>query len=83
MTVSLFKGVKIMSISRGYTATALQGGEAHNVTLELDEEQTRIISLAQRKGEIDLVYNEGGEEGDGIEINPTEKDESLSKKFLD
>ena len=74
MTATLFKGVKILAINRGYTTTALQGGEAQNVTLELDEDQTRIISLAQRKGEIDLVYNESGEEGNGIEINPSEKD---------
>ncbi|MFO1000993.1 MAG: Flp pilus assembly protein CpaB [Planctomycetaceae bacterium] len=82
MTATLFKGVKILAISRGYTTTALQGGESHNVTLELDEEQTRIISLAQRKGEIDLVYNEGGEEGDGIEINPSEKDRITLKEIL-
>jgi pilus assembly protein CpaB len=82
MTATLFKGVKILSINRGYTATALQGGDAHNVTLELDEEQTRIISLAQRKGEIDLVYNEGGEEGNGIEINPSEKDRITLKEIL-
>lgn len=82
MTATLFKGVKILAINRGYTATALQGGEAQNVTLELDEDQTRIISLAQRKGEIDLVYNEGGEEGNGIEINPSEKDRITLKEIL-
>jgi pilus assembly protein CpaB len=82
MTATLFKRVKILSINRGYTATALQGGEAQNVTLELDEEQTRIISLAQRKGEIDLVYNEDGEEGNGIEINPSEKDRITLKEIL-
>jgi pilus assembly protein CpaB len=82
MTATLFKGVKILAINRGYTTAALQGGEAQNVTLELDEDQTRIISLAQRKGEIDLVYNEGGEEGNGIEINPSEKDRITLKEIL-
>ncbi len=82
MTATLFKGVKILAINRGYTTTALQGGEAQNVTLELDEDQTRIISLAQRKGEIDLVYNESGEEGNGIEINPSEKDRITLKEIL-
>ena len=82
MTATLFKGVKILAINRGYTTAALQGGEAQNVTLELDEDQTRIISLAQRKGEIDLVYNEGGDEGNGIEINPSEKDRITLKEIL-
>ena len=82
MTATLFKGVKILAINRGYTTAALQGGEAQNVTLELDEDQTRIISLAQRKGEIDLVYNEGGEEGNGIEINPSEKHRITLKEIL-
>jgi pilus assembly protein CpaB len=82
MTATLFKRVKILSINRGRSATALQGGEAQNFTLELDEEQTRIVSLAQRKGEIDLVYNEDGEEGNGIEINPSEKDRITLKEIL-
>lgn len=82
MTVSLFKGVKILAINREYTSTSLQGSESNNVTLELDEEQARIISLAQRKGEIDLVYSEGGKEGSGIEIKASEKDRITLKEIL-
>lgn len=82
MTVTLFKGVKIISMNRGYTATSLTGGEAHNVTLELDEEQTRIITLAQRKGEIDLVYNENGPGSGGIDIQASEKDRITMQEIL-
>jgi hypothetical protein len=82
MTVSLFKGVKILSMSRGYTATALQGSDSHNVTLELDEEQARIVSLAQRKGEIDLVYNENGAGTGGIDIQASEKDRITLQEIL-
>lgn len=82
MTATLFKGVKILSMSKGYTATSLQGSDSHNVTLELDEEQARIVSLAQRKGEIDLVYNENGPGNGGIEIEASEKDRITLKEIL-
>ncbi len=82
MTATLFKGVKILAMSRGYTATSLQGADSHNVTLELDEEQARVISLAQRNGEIDLVYNENGPGNGGIEIEASEKDRITLKEIL-
>lgn len=82
MTATLFKGVKILSMSRGYTTTALQGSESHNVTLELDEEQARYISLAQRKGEIDLVYNPDGAGSGGIKIEASEKDKITLREIL-
>ncbi len=82
MTATLFKGVRILSISRGYTATALQGGESHNVTLELDESQARIILLAQRKGEIDLVYSQEGPGSGGIKIEASEKDRVTLQEIL-
>lgn len=82
MTATLFKGVKILSMSRGYTATSLQGADSHNVTLELDEEQARVISLAQRKGEIDLVYNADGAGSGGIDIHAAEKDRITLQEIL-
>ncbi len=82
MTATLFKGVKLLSMSRGYTATALQGSEAHNVTLELDEEQARIILLAQKKGEIDLTYNQDGPGNGGINILASEKDRITMQEIL-
>ncbi len=81
MTATLFKGVKIVSLSRGYTTTALQGGESRNVTLELDEVQTRIALLAQQKGQIDLVYNPNGPGTGGIEIK-SEKDRVTLHELL-
>ena len=81
MTATLFKGVKIVSLSRGYTTTALQGGESQNVTLELDEVQTRIALLAQQKGQIDLVYNPNGPGTGGIEIK-SEKDRVTLHELL-
>jgi Flp pilus assembly protein CpaB len=82
MTATLFKGVRILSISRGYTATSLSGGESHNVTLELDESQARIILLAQRKGEIDLVFSEEGPGTGGIAIEASEKDRITLQEIL-
>ena len=82
MTATLFKGVRILSLSRGYTTTSLQGAESHNVTLELDESQARIILLAQRKGEIDLVYNQEGPGTGGIAIQASEKDRITLQEIL-
>ncbi len=81
MTATLFKGVKIVSLNRGYTTTALQGGESQNVTLELDDEQARIALLAQHKGQIDLVYNPNGPGTGGIEIK-SEKDRVTLHELL-
>ncbi len=82
MTATLFKGVKLLSLSRGYATTSLQGSESHNVTLELDEDQARIITLAQNRGEIDLVYNENGPGNGGISIQASEKDRITLQEIL-
>lgn len=82
MTATLFKGVKILSMSRGYATTSLQGSESNNVTLELDEEQARVISLAQRNGQIDLVYNADGAGSGGIDIQASEKDRITLQEIL-
>lgn len=82
MTVTLFKGVKVLSVSRGYTTTSLQGNDSSSVTLELDPEQSRIVSLAQRKGEIDLVYSSSAESGSGIDIKAAEKDRITLHEIL-
>lgn len=82
MTATLFKGVKVLSITRGYTATALQSSPSDNVTLELDEDQARIVTLAQTKGTIDLVYNENGPGTGGIDIQASEKDRITLQEIL-
>lgn len=69
MTVTLFKGVKVVAINRGGVGSPLQGGgNSHNVTLELDENQSLIMLLAQEKGRIALTYNPAGVGVGGIDL---------------
>ncbi len=82
MTATLFEGVKLLSINRGYMTTALQGGESSSVTLELDKRQAQVVTLAQKKGEIDLVYNETGPGTGGLAIQGTDKDRITLQEIL-
>ena len=82
MTATLFEGVKLLSVTRGYTTTALQGGESSSVTLELDKRQAQIVTLAQKKGEIDLVYNESGAGSGGLDIQGTDENRITLQEIL-
>ncbi|MFN9717960.1 MAG: Flp pilus assembly protein CpaB [Planctomycetota bacterium] len=82
MTATLFEGVKLLSVNRGYTTTALQSGESSSVTLELDKRQAQVVTLAQKKGEIDLVYNETGPGSGGLSIEGTDKDRITLQEIL-
>ncbi len=82
MTATLFEGVKLLSINRGYMTTALQGGESSSVTLELDKRQAQVVTLAQKKGEIDLVYNETGPGTGGLAIQGNDKDRITLQEIL-
>ena len=81
MTLTLFKGVKIVSLTRSSATDPVQSGTSQNVTLELDEIQARIALLAQMKGQIDLVYNPSGPGTGGIEIK-SEKDRVTLHELL-
>ena len=84
MTATLFKGVKVIGINHGYTTASLQSSDAssESVTLELDEEQARIALLAQKKGEIDLVFSQSGPGSGGIEIEASEQDKIFFQEIL-
>lgn len=72
MTATLFKGVKVVAVSRsGGTLANLQGGgSSQTVTLELDEDQALVMLLAQQKGRIALTYNPTGSGEGGIDVKP-------------
>lgn len=73
MTATLFRGVKVLGIAGG--------GQA--VTLELDEEQSRVALLAQKKGEIDLVYSSSqNPQPGGIRIATSEQDRIYFEEIL-
>ncbi len=81
MTATLFKGVKVVAINRGAATSGLQGGGSQNVTLELDENQTLIMLLAQEKGRIALTYNPSGAGAGGIHVK-TENDRITIEQLL-
>ena len=82
MTATLVKGVKVVAMNRGAATSALQGsGSSHNVTLELDENQTLIMLLAQEKGQIALTYNPTGAGTGGINVK-TENDRITMEQLL-
>lgn len=73
MTATLFRGVKVLGVAGG--------GQA--VTLELDEDQARIALLAQKKGEIDLVYSSSqNPRPGGIRIASSEQDRIYFEEIL-
>jgi hypothetical protein len=84
MTATLFKGVKVISVNRGGTSTTLQNAQAgaNSVTLELDEEQARIALLAQKRGDIDLIYSKAGPGEGGIAIDSSEEDRVFFLEIL-
>lgn len=81
MTVTLFKGVKVVAMNRGSGSAALQGSGSHSVTLELDENQALIMLLAEEKGRISLTYNPTGSGVGGINVKP-ENDRVTMEQLL-
>lgn len=84
MTATLFKGVRIITVNKGGASTALQNAQANanSVTLELDEQQARVCLLAQKRGEIDLIYSNAGPGEGGIDIESSEEDRVFFLEIL-
>lgn len=66
MTLTLFEGVRIVAMNRSYSQSTVDRG--HNVTLELDEEQARVVLLASQKGSLALAFNPNGPGSGGVHI---------------
>lgn len=77
MSMTLFKGVKILRINRLAQQGVLMGSGTNSVTLELSSEQANVLLVAQDKGTLTFSYNPVGK-GDG-ELALKGKD----KAFLD
>lgn len=79
MTATLFRGVKVIQVNRASGGSRSAG---QSVTLELDEEQSRIALLAQKKGEVDLIYSNSGPGQGGISIEASEDDRIFFMEIL-
>ncbi len=62
MTMTLFKGVKVLTINRMRSNSSNRSG--NTVTLELSPEQANILLLAKEKGSLNLTFTPDGQ-GDG------------------
>lgn len=66
MTLTLFEGVKVIALNRSNSQnTSVRN---HNVTLELDESQARIMLLASQKGTVALSFNPNGPGQGGVHV---------------
>lgn len=79
MTLTLFDGVRVVAMNRSYIQSSVDRG--HNVTLELDEDQARIMLLAKQKGSIALTYNPAGSGAGGVNIR-SEQDRVTLQEIL-
>ena len=68
MIMSLFKGVKVLAINSSQTSTPSLARGNNNVTLELTPEQSNILLLASRKGDVNLTYNPNGPGDGGVAV---------------
>lgn len=68
MTLTLFKGVKVLSVSRGGRTGDRSGNQ---VTLEVTPRQVNVVTIAKGRGDLTLSYNPAGK-GDGGVLAGTE-----------
>ncbi|QDT41162.1 hypothetical protein Pan241w_12220 [Gimesia alba] len=72
MTLTLFKGVRVIAINRSYTQNS-SSRRGTNVTLELTPEQANIMILARDRGEITMSYTPEGKGNGGVAISNADK----------
>jgi pilus assembly protein CpaB len=69
VTLTLFRGVRVLAISRDASRPE-SGGSA---LLELTPEQANVLILARNKGEIALTYNPDGNGDGGIAVKSSDR----------
>jgi pilus assembly protein CpaB len=67
LTMTLFRGVKVIAINRSYVPASVED-VGNTVTFELTPEQSNILLLARGKGDISLTYNPEGKGNGGVTI---------------
>ncbi len=72
LTMRLFEGVKVIAYNRNLQQGRLDRS-SNNVTLELTEPQTNIITLAKGRGQLTLSYNPNGAGDGGLALSNTER----------
>ena len=60
LSIKLFKGVRVLALNRDFVQTPLQASQ-NSVTLEIADEDTGILDLCSRKGELTLQFTKVGD----------------------
>lgn len=80
MTMTLFKGIKIITINRQSSQAIVPGGDQNSVTLELSSEQANILLVARDKGTLYFSFNPEGKGSGGLAL--TGKDRATLEEIL-
>ena len=73
MTMTLFKGVKVLAVNRSTYGASPVRGRQNTVTLELTEEQANILILARDKGNLTLTYTPEGKGDGGVAVSRSDR----------
>ncbi|REJ73348.1 MAG: Flp pilus assembly protein CpaB [Planctomycetota bacterium] len=73
MTMTLFKGVKVLAVNRSTSGASPAARGGNTVTLELSEEQANIIILARDKGDLTLTYTPEGKGDGGVAVSRSDR----------
>ncbi len=85
LTLTLFKGVKLLAINQSNSSGVQSDRLANTVTLELTPEQANIMILASNRGDVTLSYNPEGKGTGGVAVSSADRatlDEILGLKPL-
>ncbi len=69
LTMTLFKGVKVLALNRSTYGAAPAGRGGSTVTLALTEEQANILIQARDKGGLTLTYTPEGRGNGGVAVS--------------
>jgi pilus assembly protein CpaB len=72
ITITLFKGVRVLALSTGGGRSVGQGASS-SVTLELTPGQSNIMILAATRGDITLSYTPDGPGNGGVGVNSEDR----------
>src|SRR5579863_6875215 len=79
MSMTLFKGVKIITINRLATQ-GITGSDSNSITLELSSEQANIVLVAKDHGRLYFSFNPDGKGSGGLAL--TGKDRATLEEIL-
>lgn len=72
LTMRLFEGVKVLAINSNQSVGRVDR-RSNRVTLEVSDAQANIVTLADKRGDLTLVFNPGGRGTGGLALSAEER----------